>query len=106
MTSVTPTVDLGGVLPESVYVGLRVEDSASGVRVTEVGTNASDAGIQVGDMITAVEFVQITTAEQFATEMNRLNPFTSINLQLRRAGVILVNLSLGPTDFVVATAAP
>jgi hypothetical protein len=104
--SPTLTSDGGFGLPESIYVGIQVEDTPQGVSVTAVGTNASNAGIEVGDVVTLIENIQITDAEQFRTEMNQLNPFTSINVQLRRTGVILINLPLGPTDFAVPTATP
>jgi hypothetical protein len=106
-----PTLTTEVILPQTVFTGITVEDTNQGVRVTSVGNSASNAGVQVGDIIIAVELEEITeiaSAEDFASVMNATNPFTSVTLRIRRNGVVLITMTLGINDFntVTPTAAP
>ncbi|MBA3868862.1 MAG: hypothetical protein H0X30_06890, partial [Anaerolineae bacterium] len=102
----TRVVNGTAVLPQSVYVGLTVEDTPLGLKVTNVGDAAQSAGVEVGDYVLAVDLDIVTTRTQFLQTMQSRNPFSRITLRVRRAdGINIITLVLGTNDFILATPA-
>ncbi len=94
------------VLPQTVFIGIIVEDTSAGVRVTSVGTTASNAGVQVGDIVVAVDLEEVETIDEFAEIMNASNPFTDVTFRLRRNGIVLIPVTLSINDFDSVTPTP
>jgi serine protease Do len=96
-----------GARVERGYLGVTGEDADSGgVRITSVadGSPARAAGIQVGDVIVAIDESTIKGFDDLASRMERLRPGTDLTLRLQRDGKELeVPVTLGQRT---ATAAP
>ncbi|WP_146401547.1 S1C family serine protease [Pseudobythopirellula maris] len=75
-------------------LGVRMDlgDGQSGARIVEVykGTGADEAGVESGDLIVAIEGVEIASNEQLSSEVQRFNPGDQIAVALVREGRRLV----------------
>lgn len=100
--TVPPTLTLAP-LPTSRalgYVGIEVEDSEAGVRVTGVRSAAQQAGIREGDFIEAVDVQRVATREEFLANMDAREPFSLVTFRLRRGNTtIYIRATLGLLDF-------
>ncbi|QDS90591.1 serine endoprotease [Rosistilla ulvae] len=69
-------------------LGVMLRTDNDGARVISVvpGSGADDAGIDVGDVITKVDGVAMTTQKQVTGELRALYPGDSVDLTLRRDG--------------------
>ena len=102
LPALTPTANLAQLLPQSVYVGMVVEDTLFGVRVNVVGETAQAAGVQVGDYILSIDLDIVKTRLDFLRVMEMRNPFSNITLRLRRNNqTVVISLVLGVTDFAI-----
>lgn len=98
----TPMLDLINALPQSVYIGIEVEDTLSGLLVKSVGSTAKSAGVQEGDFVLAVDLDIVTTRTQFLEVMQTRNPFSRVTLRVRRGGGIqILTFVLGANDFTI-----
>jgi hypothetical protein len=87
------------------YIGMRVEDTNVGVRITEVGQTAADAGVRVDDYVLAVDSTVIHNRVEFLELLSALPPSTSVTFRLRRgASDLYIRIILTPDDFGVASA--
>jgi putative serine protease PepD len=70
------------------YLGVSLADAAGGVRVTQVasGSAAAAAGLQVGDVITAVDGHTVSSADGVVALISALSPGDSVTLSVERAG--------------------
>ncbi|MFP4174399.1 MAG: site-2 protease family protein [Halobacteriales archaeon] len=66
----------------------RLETGEPGVEVSTVesGSAADDAGMQEGDIITAVDGEEVTNAEEFVSAMGALSPGDEATFEVRRDG--------------------
>jgi S1-C subfamily serine protease len=82
------------------YVGIEVEDSEAGVRVTGVRSAAQQAGIREGDFIEAVDVQRVVTRDEFLANMDAREPFSLVTFRLRRGNTtIYIRATLGLLDF-------
>ncbi len=104
MPTNTPMSNLINTLPQSVYIGIEVEDTLSGLLVKSVGSTAKSAGVQEGDYVLAVDLDIVTTRSQFLEVMQSRNPFSRVTLRVRRGGGIqILTFVLGANDFTVVS---
>lgn len=85
------------------YIGVNLSETPEGITVASVqpDTPASGAGIQEGDIITAVNGTTVSTAEQLSAVLRSLAPGTDVTITVSRDGTDEVfQLTLGerPTD--------
>jgi serine protease Do len=76
----------GGAI-ERGYLGITVEDAEpAGARVTSVsqGSPAQSAGLQVGDVVVAIDDAEIKGLDDLATRIERLRPGTRVKLNVKR----------------------
>ncbi len=68
------------------FLGVALQDSDNGVLVAQVvpGSAADDAGLQVGDIITAINGDAVTTAQETADKVGALHPGDQINIDFTR----------------------
>ncbi len=101
--TIAPTLNFNQILPQSVYVGMDVEDTLFGVQVTAVGTTAKTAGVQIGDYILAINLDTIKAGLEFFRVMEMQNPSSTITLRMRRDNrTVVVSLVLGVSDFALS----
>jgi putative serine protease PepD len=91
-----------GTTPERAYLGVRIETTDGGARVTEVAadTPAERAGLEVGDLITAVDDGAIRSAEDLQAVVAQHAPGDRIAVELERDGAkrsITVTLGQAPS---------
>lgn len=92
-------------LEAPVYVGVVVEDSPEGPVIQTVGAPAEAAGIQVGDVVLAVEVEFVNSRAEFIKAMSAYQPFSRVTFWLRRDGKdVFVRLTLDVLDFEAAPA--
>ncbi len=90
------------LITRKIYVGLGVEDSIFGVRVTGVSTTAKSAGVQVGDYILAVGAEVVKTSFEFLRVMQTQNPSSTVTLRTRRDNrIVEIPLAIGERDFAL-----
>jgi len=81
------------------YVGVELQgNSAGGAQVSSVqpGSPASSAGIQTGDLITAINGKAISTTDQFIATVDTFAPGDTITLTIKRNGQTQsIKVSLG-----------
>lgn len=82
------------------YIGLSGQDTAdnTGVLITSVvtGSPAEKAGIQVGDIITAMDSQSISNSADFKIAMSILDPQETVDVSLLRSGVSMtLSVTLG-----------
>ena len=73
-------------------------NSVGGARVTKLQANspATSAGVQPGDLITAINGKTISTTEQFIATIDRYKPGDSVTLTVKRGGqTSTIKLTLG-----------
>jgi serine protease Do len=84
---------------ERGYLGITGEDASPvGIRVTAVadGSPADSAGLQVGDVILAVNEHRVQDFDALASQMEQLRPGSDVRLRLRRnANELELSLTLG-----------
>jgi hypothetical protein len=89
-----------------VYVGMQVEDTDQGVRVTAVGNSARQAGVRVGDYVTAVDVETFNDRAGFLSIMSRHRAFTQVTFRLTRGNsTIYIRVPLALLDFGSPSAA-
>jgi S1-C subfamily serine protease len=89
------------------YIGVQVEDTDQGVRITQVGANAEQAGLNVGDYITAIDGEPIETSQQFIENMSARSLLSQVTFSSRRGiSTIFIRVTLSHLDFGVPTADP
>jgi putative serine protease PepD len=81
------------------YVGVELQSGSSGgAEVSSVQANspAALAGLEPGDLITAVNGTAVNTTEGFISQINRYTPGQSVTLTVKRQGVVKqIQLKLG-----------
>jgi len=80
------------------FLGVSLQDGTNGVSVAEVvnGSGAANAGIKVGDVITAINGTKVTTAQEAATAVAALKVGDQVTIDLTRAGATMtVTATLG-----------
>jgi len=75
---------LGSLAPADVPQG-----GGALVQVVGLGTPAQEAGVQVGDIIQAVDDVAVTTAEELIDQLRKTKPKQQVDLSIRRAGAVM-----------------
>jgi putative serine protease PepD len=70
------------------YLGVGIASASGGVRLTEVrsGTPAEKAGLQVGDVVTAVDGKPITNASALSSAIDAKQPGDTVTLKYTRGG--------------------
>ncbi len=95
----TATAIISGTPVRHAYVGVELNPNSSGgagVSSISPGSPAAGAGIQSGDVITAINGKAITSTEQFIATVDNLSPGNSITVTLKRNGQIkTIKLTLG-----------
>ncbi len=83
---VSQLVSTGGV--EHAYLGVAVATGANGVRLTEVrsGTPADKAGLQTGDVITAIDGTKVSHAAELSSAIDARHPGDAVHLTFTRDG--------------------
>jgi S1-C subfamily serine protease len=73
---------------QSAFLGVQIEESEDGVTVTRVVPNsaAEEAGLQDGDVITAVDGQEVTTPQALQEAIATLNPGDVVTLTITRDG--------------------
>lgn len=81
------------------YVGVYLNSSSTGgaqISSVQGGSPASNAGLQPGDVITAIDGKSITSTQQFIETVDTYSPGQTITLTVRRGGSTLrIHLKLG-----------
>jgi putative serine protease PepD len=80
---------IGGNPIKHAYVGVELNgNSSGGAQVTQVtsGSPAQSAGVQAGDVITAVNGKPITSTEQFIAGVDNYAPGTTVTMSVKRGG--------------------
>lgn len=74
--------------PERPFLGVLLQESADGVTVAEVreGSPAADAGLQVGDVITAVNGTDVASNQEVAAAIGALAVGDDVSLDITRDG--------------------
>lgn len=89
-----------------VYVGMQVEDTEQGVRISAVGNSARQAGVRVGDYVTAVDVETFNDRAGFLDIMNRRRAFTQVTFRLVRGNsTIYIRVPLQLLDYGSPSAA-
>ncbi len=90
---------ISGQAVRHAYVGVELNpNSTSGAGVSSIspGSPAASAGIQSGDLITAINGKAITSTEQFIATVDNFSPGNSITVTLKRGGQTKnIRLALG-----------
>jgi S1-C subfamily serine protease len=75
-----------GVMQERTYLGVQLTEEDDRLTVAEVVENspAAEAGLQAGDVITALNGEAVTTAQAFADAIQAMAPDTEITLSVTR----------------------
>jgi putative serine protease PepD len=97
---VSQLVSSGNV--EHAYLGVGVATASSGVRVTDVrsGTPADDAGLQAGDVITALDGKTVTAGAELQSAVDAKRPGDTVSITYTRAGkskTVQVKLATRPS---------
>jgi putative serine protease PepD len=80
------------------YLGVSLADADGGARITQVasGSPAADAGLQAGDVITAIGGRAVSTADDVVQRLSAMRPGDSVTLSVRRGGsTTTVHATLG-----------
>ena len=79
---------ISGGKVQHAYLGVGIATAAKGVRLTQVrtGTPASQAGLKVGDVITAVNGTKVTGAAQLGSAIDAKQPGDTVSITYTRAG--------------------
>jgi putative serine protease PepD len=73
---------------EHAYLGVAIATASTGVKVTEVrsGTPAAKAGLQVGDVITAIDGTSVSDAAELSRAIDTKRPGDTVTLTYARDG--------------------
>jgi putative serine protease PepD len=73
---------------EHAYLGVGIENASGGVRLTNVrsGTPAEDAGLEVGDVITAIDGKPVDDASELSSAIDAKRPNETVELTYTRDG--------------------
>ena len=85
---------------ERPFLGVQLQNTDEGVVIDEVVPNsaAEDAGLEEGDVITAVNGTEVTTAREVAELIAELNPGDTVTIDFTRDGEAdSVEVTLGST---------
>jgi S1-C subfamily serine protease len=80
------------------FLGVSLQDTADGVTIAEVvdGSAAADAGLQAGDIISAVNGTSVTTVADTASAIGALSVGDQVTLDISRSGdTMTVTATLG-----------
>jgi putative serine protease PepD len=85
------------------YIGVTLSETPDGITVDSVQPNtpASGAGIETGDVITKVNDISVSTAEQLSTVLRSLAPGTEVTITVSRGGTtqqVPLTLAERPTN--------
>jgi putative serine protease PepD len=83
---------------EHAYLGVSLTDGSDGARVVSVesGSPAADAGVETGDVITAIDDKSVATADDATTAINARAPGDQVELTTRRSREsITLDVTLG-----------
>jgi len=90
---------ISGQSVKHAYVGVFLNGgSTGGAQITTVqsGSPASNAGLQQGDLVTAIDGKPITSTQQFIETVDSYNPGQTVTLSLKRGGATkTVKVTLG-----------
>jgi putative serine protease PepD len=73
---------------QHALLGVGVKTATGGVAVTDVqaGSGAADGGVKTGDVVTSVDGVTVTSAQQLRAIIAAHKPGDSLSLEVRRSG--------------------
>jgi S1-C subfamily serine protease len=80
---------IGGNPVKHPYVGIELRDSSGGgaqIGQVQQDTPATTAGLEPGDVVTAVNGKQIATTDQLIATLDTYSPGTAITMTIKRAG--------------------
>ena len=95
---------IAGKTVQHAYVGVELSGSSAGgaqISVVQPGTPATTAGLESGDLITAIDGHQITSTDQFIATIDNYSPGQTVTLTIKRAGQtkqITVKLGVRPAS--------
>jgi S1-C subfamily serine protease len=95
---------IGGKKVEHAYVGVELSGtSVGGAQISSVqqGSPATTAGLQPGDLITAINGKTVTSTDQFIATIDNYSPGQTVTLTVQRSGQtkqIQVKLGVRPTS--------
>ncbi len=98
---VVPKDRLGDENLESAYLGLSLRGALRGVEVLgiDVGSPAEVAGVQVGDVLSAIDTRRVRTFAQVQRELARYQPGDVVTLELwRRAQALSLDVTLSASS--------
>jgi putative serine protease PepD len=98
---------ISGQTVKHAYVGVELTgNSPGGAKISQVqpGTPATSAGLQPGDLITAIDSKAITSTDQFIATVDTYGPGNTITLTVKRQGQTKqVKVTLGTRPAQTAT---
>jgi putative serine protease PepD len=83
---------------QHAYLGVGIATASNGVRLTEVrtGTPAARAGLEVGDVVTAIDGTKVTQATELGSAVDAKQPGDTVTLTYLRGGkTATVKVTLG-----------
>ena len=88
---------------QHAYLGVRIGDGNGGAKVSQVlaGTPAANAGLQAGDLVTAVDGKSISSAAELESAVDAKKPGDTITLTVQRNGTtktLTVKLGTRPSS--------
>jgi putative serine protease PepD len=95
---------IAGKKVQHAFVGVELSGSSAGgaqISLVQPGTPATAAGLQSGDLITAIDGHQITSTDQFIATIDTYSPGQTVTLTIKRSGQtkqITVKLGVRPTS--------
>jgi putative serine protease PepD len=100
--SVARTLIAGGTVKHA-YVGVRIEDVTGGARVTTVrsGSPAAKAGLKVGDVVTAFDGKQVTSADELTAAVSGSKVGQTVTVTVHRDGTtkhLSITLGVQPSS--------
>jgi putative serine protease PepD len=82
---------IAGKTVQHAYVGVELSGISAGgaqISVVQPGTPATAAGLESGDLITAIDSHQVTSTDQFIATIDNYSPGQTVTLTVKRAGQI------------------
>jgi putative serine protease PepD len=82
---------IAGKSVQHSYVGVELAPTSTGgaqISVVQPGTPATTAGLQAGDVITAIDGQQITSTDRFIASIDTYSPGQTVTLTIKRAGQV------------------